>query len=58
MVIDITMCDYRVNMGKMGLDKLGLEFDGVFWLTLHENNVNNVIADVSFPFNLKSLPIR
>ena len=50
-----TMCDNRVNMGEMWLDKFWLEFDCVFWFTLHEDNVHNVITDVSFPFNLKSL---
>ena len=51
--------DNGVNMGKMRLDEFGLEFDGVLGLAvLHEDNVDNVITDVSFPFNLKSLTIH
>ena len=47
------MCNHRVDVRKVGLDELGLEFNSLFSLAFHKHDVNDIVANVSFALNLK-----
>ena len=42
-----------MNVGKVGLDELGLEFGRIFRASIHKDNVDNVIAYMPLTFYLK-----
>ena len=42
-----------VDVGEVGLDEDGLEAAHVGEAAVHEDDVDNVVADVAFAFNLK-----
>lgn len=50
---DVT--DDSMNVCEVRLDKLRLEFGGVFRASIHKDNVDNVIAYVSLTFYLLSV---
>ena len=47
------VADNSMNVGKVGLDELGLEFGRIFRASIHKDNVDNVIAYMPLTFYLK-----
>ena len=45
--------DHQVDVGKLGLDEAGLEPCHVLQTSVHEDDVDNVVAYVSLSLNLE-----
>ena len=47
------VADNSMNVGKVGLDELGLEFGCIFRTSIHKDNIDNVVAYMPLTFYLK-----
>ena len=49
----LNISNHRIDVSEMRFDKLGLNFGRVFQTSIHENDIDDIISNMSFSFNLK-----